>query len=147
MQRGLQDPRGAIGSVEPNPLALRLYVHLFASFRPEALVPYEHMFSHKRTSPKGQRALGALRLARSFLLLEDDHEFGWEADQDEPATAQHPHRAPLHAGARRRRPGQPQARPAVCLSPIVPNGPHRPAATARLSAERFFACGQHYTRP
>ena len=98
------------------------------------------MFSHKRTSPKGQRALGALRLARSFLLLEDDHEFGWEADQDEPTMAQHPHRAPLHTGARIRRPGQPAPRPAVCLSPIVATGPHRPPATSRLAAERSCAC-------
>jgi hypothetical protein len=88
----------------------------------------------------GQRALGAFRLARSFLLLEDDHEFGWEADQDEPTTATHPHRAPLHTGARRRRPGQPAPRAALCLSPIVAKGPHRPPATARLGAERSWAC-------
>ena len=46
-------------------------------------VPYEHMFSPTRTSALAQRALGALRLTRSFLLLEDDYDVDWEVDPDE----------------------------------------------------------------
>ena len=38
-----------------------------------------------------------LRLARSFLLLEDDYDVDWEVDQDEPARDA-PHRAPLRGG-------------------------------------------------
>ena len=94
------------------------------------------MFPSKRTSPLRQRALGALRLTRSFLLLEDDHEFGWEADQDEPVTASHPHRAPLRTSARYGRPGQPPQAPMTCLCPIVARGPQRPAPQRRLAAGR-----------
>ena len=56
------------------------------------------MFSSPRTSTLAQRALGALRLTRSFLLLEDDYDVDWEVDQDEPRVSAHPHRAPLRGG-------------------------------------------------
>jgi hypothetical protein len=65
-----------------------------------------------------QRALGAVRVARSFLLLEDDYEVDWEVGQDEPSHAPHPHRAPLRRGCARRRPGQVPAPAQPCLSPV-----------------------------
>ena len=62
------------------------HVHMFVSVPSEAILLYEHMFSSSpHTPPFAQRALGALRLARSFLLLEDDYEVDWEVDQDERA--------------------------------------------------------------
>jgi hypothetical protein len=80
------------------------------------------MFS-PRTSTLGQRALGALGLVRSFLLLEDDYGVDWEVDREERVGVDHPHRAPLQgraAAARRdrRRPGQPGPEAHVCLSPV-----------------------------
>jgi hypothetical protein len=96
---------------------------MFAPFRPCVLVAYEHMFP-QRTSTLGQRALGALGLMRSFLLLEDDCRVDWEVDQDERIEVDHPHRAPLRkraATARRmrRRPGQTAPAPQVCISPVA----------------------------
>ena len=89
-----------------------------AAVRPKACLPYEHMFSTRRTSTLAQRALGALDLARSFLLLEDDYEVDWEVDADEPAQVPHPHRVPLRGRARERRAGAPAPRPHLCLSPV-----------------------------
>lgn len=79
---------------------------------------YEHMFSPAHTSKLAQRALGALRVARSFLLLEDDYSVDWEVDQDERTRVSHPHRAPLRGGCAQRRAGQLPARPQACLSPV-----------------------------
>lgn len=62
--------------------------------------------------------LGALRLTRSFLLLEDDYS-DWEVDWNEPSGETHPHRAPLRGGFVRRRPGEPAQAPQLCLSPIT----------------------------
>jgi hypothetical protein len=76
------------------------------------------MFPTARTSTLAQRALGALRLTRSFLLLEDDTSVDWEVDQNEHLQAPHPHRAPLRGRPRHRRPGTPQPRAHVCISPI-----------------------------
>lgn len=76
------------------------------------------MFSPAPQSKLAQRALGAVRVARSFLLLEDDYEVDWEVGQDEPSPASHPHRAPLRSGCARRRPGQPAAPAQPCLSPV-----------------------------
>jgi hypothetical protein len=90
------------------------------------------MFPSSSSSP-AQRALGALRLTRSFLLLEDDYSVDWEVDWDEPSGEVHPHRAPLRGGFVRRRPGEPATAPQLCLSPIFsPAGmlrgrTHRPA--------------------
>ena len=77
------------------------HVRTFAS-DPSEGAPYldEHMFPTARTSTLAQRALGALRLTRSFLLLEDDYDVDWEVDQNEHLQAPHPHRAPLR-GRRR----------------------------------------------
>jgi hypothetical protein len=82
------------------------------------------MFSSRRTSPVRQRALGALGLIRSFLLLEDDYEVDWEVGQDELDEVDHPHRAALRARmlldrpTAHRRPGQLASRSHVCLSPV-----------------------------
>jgi len=106
--------------------------------RPAALIPCEHMFRSSRTSTLAQRALGALRLTRSFLLLEDDQDVDWEVDWDEQSRADHPHRAPLRrrfAAERhaRRRPGQPEPVAHVCLCPV---GGCAPVAERRERASR-----------
>jgi hypothetical protein len=92
-------------------------------FRPPALLSYEHMFPPTQKPTLAQRTLGALRLARSFLLLEDDYDVDWEVDQDELHRSIHPHRTPLRgrAGVERpahRRAGQPSPRSHVCLAPV-----------------------------
>ncbi|MGA2455309.1 MAG: hypothetical protein ABSG93_17490 [Solirubrobacteraceae bacterium] len=76
------------------------------------------MFPPAPKTKLAQRALGAVRVARSFLLLEDDYEVDWEVGQDEPRHAPHPHRAPLRRGSARRRPGQLPAPAQPCLSPV-----------------------------
>jgi hypothetical protein len=75
------------------------------------------MFSPARTSTLAQRALGALSLARSFLLLEDDYDVDWEVDEDEPEQAIHPHRVPLRGRRPPRRAGA-SAPQQVCISPV-----------------------------
>jgi hypothetical protein len=79
---------------------------------------YEHMFPPPPKNKLAQRALGALRVARSFLLLEDDYEVDWEVGQDERTAVPHPHRAPLRGGCAQRRAGLVPARPQACLSPV-----------------------------
>jgi hypothetical protein len=83
------------------------------------------MFASTKNSALAQRTLGALRLTRSFLMLEDDYDVDWEVDLDEPLTqTTHPHRASLRGpGSRSRRLGKRRAgqiEPARhhCLSPI-----------------------------
>jgi hypothetical protein len=97
-----------------------------------------------------QRALGALRLTRSFLLLEDDYDVDWEVDWSEQARSIHPHRVALRervfGGSRhRRRPGQPLPAPNPCSSPIGGRSPagafgdrarRKMAAMGRLRATR-----------
>jgi hypothetical protein len=95
------------------------------------------MFPPTRTSTIRQRALGALGLARSFLLLEDDTAVDWEVGQDERVEVDHPHRAALrHRAIERRlaqrRPGQGAARDHVCLCPISAAAPAPAARAARL---------------
>jgi hypothetical protein len=85
------------------------------------------MFPSARTSTIAQRALGAARLARSFLLLEDDYDVDWEVDQDQRDDLEHPHRAQLRNRAiarrlARRRPGQVQPHVQLCLSPVRRGG-------------------------
>jgi hypothetical protein len=92
------------------------------------------MFSPTRTSPLRRRARNALGLARSFLLLEDDYEVDWEVGQDERSEVDHPHRAALAPRAindrlAHRRPGEPQAPPHPCLSPV-----NRPARSYQRRA-------------
>jgi hypothetical protein len=82
-----------------------------------------------------QRTLGALRLTRSFLLLEDDYDVDWEVDRDETLTQPHPHRAPLRGPGRRsrcvrtRRAGQGVSARHICLSPV--NATPAPAHASR----------------
>src|ERR1019366_5432607 len=74
--------------------------------RPSSHLSYEHMFPRPRTFKPARHALGAVRLIRSFLLLEDDYDVDWEVDRDEQPPAAHPHRTQLRgrgAAAPRRR--------------------------------------------
>jgi hypothetical protein len=93
--------------------------------RPIAFLAYEQMFASTKNSALAQRTLGALRLTRSFLLLEDDYDVDWEVDLDEPLTqTNHPHRAWLRGpGSRsrrlaKRRAGQIEPARHDCLSPV-----------------------------
>jgi hypothetical protein len=83
------------------------------------------MFSSLRTSPLAQRALGALDLARSFLMLEDDYAVDWEVDWDEPSVPIHPHRVPLSKRSISRRGGSAGPVDQVCLSPTSNGQPAR----------------------
>src|SRR5439155_5587100 len=108
--------------------------------RPKPFLACEHMFPSVRTSALAQRALGALRLTRSFLLLEDDHEVDWEVDENEPSACAAMRRTPLRgvAAARsaRSRPGQPApARPACTLA-IEPWRDSAPPHRTRSRASR-----------
>jgi hypothetical protein len=93
------------------------------------------MFCSSRTSPLAQRALGALRLTRSFILLEDDYDVDWEVDQNEHLRAPHPHRAPLRERGRVR-PGQPEAAPGRCLTPTRSQHPGVAAPSTRTRTVR-----------
>ncbi len=80
------------------------------------------MFPSAKTSKLAQRSFGALRLTRSFLMLEDDYDVDWEVDEDE-LTQIHPHRMPLRESRRwrrssTRRPGQIEPVKTLCLSPV-----------------------------
>src|ERR1700760_4700831 len=92
-------------------------------------LPYEQMFPSRKNSTLAQRTLGALRLTRSFLLLEDDYDVDWEVDYDEPLTHKHPHRAPLRGPGSRslrrssRRAGETVPATTACVSPV--RGPAR----------------------
>jgi len=86
------------------------------------------MFPSSRTDDLAQRALGALRLTRSFILLEDDYDVDWEVDQSEQLETPHPHRAPLRGIARDRRAGSVPAPAQTCLCPVGrPKGLATPA--------------------
>jgi hypothetical protein len=104
---------------KPFRVGAETYAHTFGPIRPVAFLSYEHMFPFARTSTLAQRALDALCLTRSFLLLEDDHDVDWEVGQDEHFQAIHPHRAPLRGRRAARRPGQPAAVGHVCLCPVA----------------------------
>ena len=84
------------------------------------------MFPSRKNSTLAQRTLGALRLTRSFLLLEDDYDVDWEVDLDESLTQNHPHRASLRGPGSRsrrlatgRRPGETPTADHPCLSPVA----------------------------
>jgi hypothetical protein len=70
-----------------------------------------------------QRALAALRLTRSFLMLEDDYDVDWEVDANEPPADAHPHRVPLRGRTlvdrRDRRPGRVTPVSHACASPVA----------------------------
>lgn len=82
-----------------------------------------------------QSALGALRLVRSFLLLEDDGSVGWEVDEDGRTSAAHPHRAPLRRRRIARRPGAPAPACQPCLSPVERGGALRSRIQVRREQE------------
>jgi len=72
------------------------------------------MFPHTNTLNRpAPRLVSALRLIRSFLLLEDDYDVDWEVDQDE-----HPHRRTARLERRDRRPGAVSEREQVCSCPL-----------------------------
>jgi hypothetical protein len=99
------------------------------------------MFYRTRTSTLAQRALGALRLTRSFLLLEDDYDVDWEVDPNEHLQAPHPHRAPLRGRERARRAGQPTPRDHVCVTPVrADTGGHRRERLAAGSRAGARSC-------
>jgi hypothetical protein len=104
-----------------------------------AFLSYEHMFSPAPTSKLAQRALGALRVARSFLLLEDDYSVDWEVGQDERDRVSHPHRAPMRGGCAQRRAGQLPARPQACLSPVG-RPAYAPHGARRRKADTTWTC-------
>jgi hypothetical protein len=92
------------------------------------------MFSRQAKMKLAQRATGALGMARSFLLLEDDYAVDWEVGQDELSPLPHPHRAPLRRRERlARRPGSPAPAPQLCLSPLTPT----PAVPGRRMQARI----------
>ena len=101
------------------------------------------MFPPSAKSKLAQRALEAARLARSFLLLEDDDRVDWEVGQDEPRAPMHPHRAALRSGSGQRRPGAPAPACHVCLTPVQRRGtlPAR-ARTRRERADGGPACAR-----
>jgi hypothetical protein len=106
---------------------------------------YEQMFASAKTSTLAQRTLGALRLTRSFLLLEDDYDVDWEVDRDEALTQTHPHRVPLRGPGRRSRNAPPRRRagrvaPAkhICISPVDGSQPADPIHSRTLPA-----CASH----
>jgi hypothetical protein len=100
------------------------------------------MFPPRPTSKLAQRALGALRVAGSFLLLEDDCDVDWEVGRDEPTTVPHPHRARLRGGCAERRAGQLPARAQACLSPVGRVAPARHHARKRRTDAASAAGGE-----
>ena len=105
--------------------------HVRPSIRPRAVIPYEHMFPPGPNSLLAQRALSALRLTRSFLLLEDDYDVDWEVDRNEHYGSAHPHRAPLRGRVGQRRPGQPGPALAACLCATASAAAVSPSARPR----------------
>jgi hypothetical protein len=103
--------------------------------RPTRVLAYEHMFPTANKPKLAQRALDALRVARSFLLLEDDYDVDWEVDQDEPNRVPHPHRAPLRGRVYERRAGQVAAAKHLCLSPLEPGAGSISCAGSRLDEQ------------
>jgi hypothetical protein len=104
-------------------------------FRPKSDLSYEQMFpsSHR---PLARRALDALRLTRSFLMLEDDYSVDWEVDWDEPSgEPAHPHRVPLRGRFVTRRPGESAPAPQLCLSPIAPPANGMPRGRPRQPSD------------
>jgi hypothetical protein len=99
------------------------------------------MFDEAKQSMLAQRTLGALRLTRSFLLLEDDYDVDWEVDLDTGGSLtqmDHPHRRALRGPGRvsrrrgARRPGMVAGAPQHCISPVR----HAAERRARQGATR-----------
>jgi len=110
------------------------------------------MFSSLRTSPIAQRTLGALDLARSFLLLEDDALVDWEVDRNGHSQPVHPHRAPLRTRRPARRPGSPEPVAHECISPTFYGRPLAQGGNAgaehrdRIPVRRGWHAGRTETR-
>jgi len=120
MQLLLHASKANLGSGEPFCVTMLDTYTRSHTFYPSGCLSYEQMFPLSRASTLAQRTLGALRLTRSFLLLEDDYDVDWEVDWNEPSgEVAHPHRAPLRRELARRRPGEPTTAPQLCLSPIA----------------------------
>ncbi len=107
------------------------------------------MFSSLRRTPLAQRALGALDLARSFLLLEDDYAVDWEVDrgravrQDLTRTGSR-----CAGGTQTRRPGTVPAARQECISPTVSGRPAtRGIAEATRESEFRARRGARAARP
>lgn len=109
-------------------------------FCPRASLRYEHMFSSLRRTLLAQRTLGALDLARSFLMLEDDDPVDWEVGWDEQITPVHPHRAPLRRQSAARRPAAPSPAAHECMSPTFYGQPARRGNTRAARRDRVPAC-------
>jgi hypothetical protein len=141
MQAPLQAPHPEIRFGKPFLASRRCTYTRSCPIRPGACISYEHVFPSSRTSRLAQRALGALRLTRSFLLLEDDYDVDWEVDPNGHSQAPHPHRVALRASLPARRPGTPAPANHVCLCPVRAPGTAtrtHPASTA--SRGRTPAC-------
>jgi hypothetical protein len=101
--------------------------------RPKASLAYEHMFSRlpseTPSAPSAslrRRVARAAGLARAFLLLEDDSLDDVSDPHELPGgLTPHPHRSPLRAPRRSRRPGAGLPRPVRCISPVRAQLPAR----------------------
>jgi hypothetical protein len=116
------------------------------------------MFPLLRRSTTVQRLLVALRLTRSFLLLEDDYDVDWCLDANELAPSACVHPPALHgrdilaassrpgpvARAYHRRSGQPA--PALQLCRYNPDAATADAATAWTASVRRPCNDSPYTR-
>ncbi len=98
------------------------------------------MFGRLDSSPLAQRARVALRLTRSFLLLEDDSHVDWEVDRSGRAMPAHPHRAALRARARDRRPGSVAPAQQACLCPVR----GRRCLQDQRAVTRYFVLSAHF---
>lgn len=103
------------------------------------------MFPSSNTRTASRRLTNALRLARAFLLLEDEYEVAgehdlidWEVDRQERCATrsrrnnnddrpiweepvvrrEHPHRVAARLQPRPRRPGVPEPSEHLCLCPV-----------------------------
>ena len=107
------------------------------------------MFPRPRTFKPARHTLGAVRLIRSFLLLEDDYDVDWEVDRDEQPPAAHPHRTQLRGRgtAAPRRCGGLSQPTHLCLAPIEglapapPGRRPRPTEIQRIHRARTAAPG------
>lgn len=123
------------------------------------------MFPPSNTARVAPRLVGALRLIRSFLLLEDDYVHDWEVGQDEqrrgaggpfggdpdgpwhaadrePAPVEahpHPHSRRARVPQRERRPGAIAAREQVCACPLPPLPARRESGEPSAPAQRSRA--------
>jgi hypothetical protein len=118
------------------------------------------MFPYANNRQSASRLIGALRLIRSFLLLEDDYDVDWEVGQDgpygdmgvtvgsfvdgptrewrswSPLDREHPHPRTMHVDRRERRPGSVRTREQGCSCPLPAQRGTTPANQSRTTAGR-----------